>query len=103
MPKKLKLKDLKVQSFVTELGNKAQKVRGGDVTPQTACIIGTCLDCTIVACSAVTCDTCGASCGGTCDQTACQGTCATCGTCLTDCTCGIGCITEPSCPQIICG
>lgn len=104
MPKKLKLKNLKVQSFVTELGNSDQKVKGGALTPQTLCIVGTCVDCTIGACPTDTCDTCGGSCGGTCGQTACQGTCATaCGTCDTDCTCGLGCITVPSCPQIICG
>jgi hypothetical protein len=99
--KKLKLDSLKVQSFVTHLGNEANKVKGG-VTPDTACIIGSCLECSEGICYTDF----GSDCVGTCAGSNCVGTCyATCGgTCQTDCSCPPVCpyISEPSCPQIIC-
>ncbi|NIM12346.1 MAG: hypothetical protein GTO45_09550 [Candidatus Aminicenantes bacterium] len=101
MPKKKKLKlgSLRVQSFVTELGDEAKKVKGGD-TMNTQCIIGSCLECSEGICPTDF----GSDCVGTCAGSNCVGTCyASCGgTCETCYTCGCPPITEPSCPQIIC-
>jgi hypothetical protein len=98
MPKKMKLrlKDLKVQSFVTQLGDEIRRVKGG-VSENTLCILTCMYPCgteeTCETCD--TCETCGASCGGTCTCDTCQHSCG--GTCeysiCIDCT-------EP--PQIIC-
>lgn len=77
MPKKLKLKGLKVQSFVTTMNNGHKtKVKGGaDPTNQgDTWPCNTCDD---------TCETCAASCYGTCDS------CVTClNTCPATCDCG---------------
>jgi hypothetical protein len=102
--KKLQLKALKVQSFVTELGDDADKVKGG-VTPNTGCFIGTCYDCSVGVCPTdqLSCNgTCDQSCNGTCTcGGSCGGTCETCYTCYTDCNCPPV-VTIPSCPQIVC-
>jgi len=101
MPKKKKLKlgSLKVQSFVTELGDEAKKAKGG-VTANTQCIAGSCLECSEGICITDF----GSDCVGTCNT--CLTNCGTCGTCLTDCgtceTCGTCYITVPSCPQFCC-
>lgn len=103
MPKKKKLNlgKLKVQSFVTDLSGNTNQVKGGAATPQTNCFIGTCWDCgTETEYTVCTCD---GSCNGSCDTCTCASGCATCNTdcgCVTE-TCA-GCISDPSCPQIIC-
>lgn len=81
MPKKLKLSDLKVQSFVTSLENdEKKKVQGGATLPISNCAEDTCLECeTNYSCDCPTNYTCYTNCG-TC------GSCAPCsGTCNTDC------------------
>ena len=52
MPKKnkLKLDDLKVKSFVTQLDGEAHKVKGGDETELTICIFGSCYECSVMIC-----------------------------------------------------
>jgi len=71
MPKKLKLSNIKVQSFVTSLGDDAKnKVKGGAPTYEPDCTQVTCMDCT---------DTC---------ESLCLTQCATCYTCTCDTSCG---------------
>ncbi len=78
--KKLKLNQLKVKSFVTEMDDRqAEKVKGGDTayTCPASCIVACFTD------EAITCGgTCGQSCNGTCNTCgySCGGTCETCHT-----------------------
>lgn len=93
MPKHLKLKisDLRVQSFVTSLGEKKEALIKGGASASTcqACTDHSACDtCSPTECGA----TCG-SCGGTCDTcVTCGGTCGgTCGTCVTCVMCSATC------------
>jgi hypothetical protein len=82
--KKLKLKDLKVRSFVTKLGGQAGQVKGGEVISVNSYCIESCL----VSCTyEPNCHTNDPKCTDTCD-TACPTTC----TCTIVCTicCGTG-------------
>ena len=106
--KKLQLKTLKVQSFVTELGDEANKVKGG-ATLDTACIIGSCLECSEGICLTDFGSNCvgtcaGSNCVGTCAGSNCVGTCETCATqCFESCLDPYGCtIFQTVPPQIFC-
>lgn len=74
MPKKLKLSDLKVQSFVTSLENdEKNKVKGGLTSPNCE---------TDDTCTCNTyCGTCPTACGSMCNTCSCQTVCGTCSVC----------------------
>ena len=84
MKPKLKLEKLRVNSFVTKLGDDAHRVKaGGFDSIGTECIESCAFPCTT---EQVSCNTCGDSCNGTCDScvtcnASCNGTCNTCYTC----------------------
>jgi hypothetical protein len=80
MPKKKKLllKALKVQSFVTELGNEGQKVRGGesaetncDPTCEAPCVTNSCATCNTCYTTCYTCT----GCNPTTEEESCEGEC----------------------------
>lgn len=74
MPKKLKLSDLKIQSFVTSLENgEKKKVKGGGTILLTNCAEDTCLECeTTPSCVCDTYFSCISDCGTcTCEDTVC--------------------------------
>ncbi len=75
--KKLQLKELKVASFVTELGNKAQKVRGGESAETNcdpSCETNSCVV-TCPTCYTCTCHTCYCPTNGCTNQESCEGEC----------------------------
>jgi len=86
--RKLKLERLKVNSFVTQLGDEAKQVKGGDVMSARSDCNFSCL----YPCGDThTCETCVDSCNGTCNtcvtcvscNDSCNGTCDTCLNCGT--------------------
>ena len=93
---KLRLEDLRIDSFTTEPAREEKgTVFGEQCTCYTNCSCPGCPTCDASCngtCNATACGSCGASCGGTCDATAC-GTCGgyTCGhTCGYTCYDGCG-------------
>jgi hypothetical protein len=79
--KKLQLKALKVRSFVTELGNEARKVRGGesaetncDPTCEAPCVTNSCATCATCNTCYTTCYTC-TVCNPTTEEESCEGEC----------------------------
>ena len=62
--KKLALGNLKVRSFVTELGNEAKKAKGGD--SMTICVNRTVCDCITYSCSCYMCTNHSCSCAEPC-------------------------------------
>lgn len=107
---KLRLEDLRIDSFTTEPARKEKgTVFGEQCTCYTNCSCPGCPTCDASCngtCNATACGSCGASCGGTCDYS-CDYSCG--GTC--DYTCGGGDTCDPTCsgwatyagPNQVCG